>query len=77
MNKEQIVNKQFTRAALGYDMAEVDSFLDEIIRDYDVTRQELEVARLRVKMLVEELEHVRAQARERQGAAQPHEGENK
>ncbi len=59
MNKDQIVNKQFSKAFLGYDVAEVDAFLDEIVRDNDRARQELDVARLRIKMLAEELEHAR------------------
>lgn len=56
MNRDVIINKTFTRAFLGYDAGEVDSFLDEVIREFDRIKQELDVARLRNKMLLEELE---------------------
>lgn len=55
MNRDVIINKTFTRAFLGYDAGEVDSFLDEVIREFDRIKQELDVARLRNKMLLEEL----------------------
>lgn len=56
MNRDVIINKTFTRAFLGYDAGEVDNFLDEVIREFDRMKQELDVARLRNKMLLEELE---------------------
>ncbi len=56
MNKEKIVNKHFHRAILGYDVEEVDAFLDEVIRDMEHTEQELNVARLRIRILLGELE---------------------
>lgn len=56
MNRDVIINKTFTRAFLGYDAGEVDSFLDEVVREFDRMKQELDVARLRNKMLLEELE---------------------
>lgn len=59
MNRDVIINKTFTRAFLGYDAGEVDSFLDEVIREFDRMKQELDVARLRNKMLLEELERFR------------------
>ena len=59
MNRDVIINKTFTRAFLGYDAGEVDSFLDEVIREFDRIKQELDVARLRNKMLLEELERFR------------------
>ena len=55
MNRNTIINKSFTRAFLGYDAAEVDSFLDDVIREFDTMRHELDVARLRNKMLLDEL----------------------
>ena len=64
MNRDVIINKTFTRAFLGYDAGEVDSFLDEVIREFDRMKQELDVARLRNKMLLEELERFRESAAE-------------
>lgn len=54
---EEIINRQFSRAFWGYDIGEVDEFLDEIIRGNERAEQELEIAQLRIKMLLEELEH--------------------
>ncbi len=64
MNRDVIINKTFTRAFLGYDAEEVDSFLDEVIREFDRIKQELDVARLRNKMLLEELERFHESAAE-------------
>lgn len=57
MDKQKIVNKHFQRAFLGYDVEEVDAFLDEIIRDMERADQELGIAKLRIRMLLEELEN--------------------
>ena len=54
---EEIINKQFSRAFWGYDIGEVDTFLDEIVRANERAEQELEIAQLRIRMLLEELEH--------------------
>ena len=62
MTRDVIINKVFTRAFMGYDAAEVDNFLDEVIREFDRMKQELDVARLRNKMLLDELERYRADA---------------
>ncbi len=64
MNRDVIINKTFTRAFFGYDAGEVDSFLDEVIREFDRIKQELDVARLRNKMLLEELERFHESAAE-------------
>ena len=53
---EDIVNKQFSRAFWGYDIGEVDEFLDDIVRSNERMEQELEVAQLRIKMLLQEIE---------------------
>lgn len=57
MDKERIINQHFHRSILGYDVEEVDAFLDEIIREMDRREQELGIARLRIKILLEELEN--------------------
>ncbi len=56
MDKQKIINKHFQRSFLGYDVEEVDAFLDEIIRDMERAEQEMGIARLRIRMLLEELE---------------------
>ena len=56
MNKDTIVNKHFQRSFPGYDVEEVDAFLDEIVRDMDRREQELGILKLRIKILLEELE---------------------
>jgi len=55
MDKAKIVNKRFRRSFLGYDIEEVDAFLDEIVRALDQRDQDAGVARLRIRMLLEEL----------------------
>ena len=57
IKSEEIINRQFSRAFWGYDIGEVDEFLDEIIRGNERAEQVLEIAHLRIKMLLEELEH--------------------
>lgn len=69
MNRDTIINKAFTRAFLGYDAGEVDSFLDEIVREFDRVKQELDVARLRNKMLLDELERFRNEEKAEKAAA--------
>ena len=39
---EEIINKQFSRAFWGYDIGEVDTILDEIVRANERAEQELE-----------------------------------
>ncbi len=56
MDKQKIINKHFSRAIMGYDVEEVDAFLDELIRDMDRADQELGVAKLRIRMLLGELQ---------------------
>lgn len=55
MQIQEIVNRKFSRAFQGYDIGEVDAFLDEIIRDMERMEQELQLLELRNKMLLEEL----------------------
>ena len=51
MQIQEIVNRKFSRAFQGYDIGEVDAFLDEIIRDMERMEQELQLLELRNKML--------------------------
>ena len=55
MQAKDIIDHKFSRAFRGYDIGEVDAFLDEIIRDQERMEQELQLLELRNKMLLEEL----------------------
>lgn len=74
---EEIINKQFSRAFWGYDIGEVDAFLDEIVRANERAEQELEIAQLRIKMLLDELGHYtgKKEAEPEQKDAEPQEPE--
>ena len=62
MQIQEIVNRKFSRAFQGYDIGEVDAFLDEIIRDMERMEQELQLLELRNKMLLEELARANVQS---------------
>jgi len=59
---QEIINRKFSRAFQGYDIGEVDAFLDEIIRDMERMEQELQLLELRNKMLLEELARANVQS---------------
>ena len=44
MEREDIINKKFPHSFWGYDVTEVDLFLDEVIRELDRLHNELEMA---------------------------------
>ncbi len=44
MEREDIINKKFPHAFWGYDVTEVDLFLDEVIRELDRLHNELDMA---------------------------------
>ena len=46
MTRRDIINKRIPHAFFGYDVAEVDLFLDEVIRELDRIHNELEIASL-------------------------------
>lgn len=62
MDKNEIVKKQFSRAFRGYDIVEVDAFLDEIIREFDRYGREKELLQLKIEGLEAQLakEHKKA-----------------
>ena len=41
MKKSDIIEKQFNRAFWGYDIVEVDQFLDEIVKELEHMEQEI------------------------------------
>ncbi len=55
MHAKEIIEHKFSRAFRGYDIGEVDAFLDEILRDQERLEQELDLLEVRNKMLLEEL----------------------
>ncbi len=75
LKAQEIVNKQFSRAFWGYDIGEVDEFLDDIVRMSEVMEQELELAQLRIKMLLEEIKQYTGKEAEAEAAAVPAETE--
>ena len=46
MNKDDIIKKEFSHSFWGYDVIEVDLFLDEVIRELDRLRNELDIMAL-------------------------------
>lgn len=52
-----IHNKQFTRKFKGYDEDEVNGFLDQVIKDYELSIRESTDSRAEVKRLEERLGH--------------------
>lgn len=55
MKREDVINKRFSRAFFGYDVAEVDAFLDELIRDMDAMYKARELDAVRIKTLIDEV----------------------
>ncbi|MEA5059598.1 MAG: DivIVA domain-containing protein [Candidatus Pelethousia sp.] len=55
MRAKDIIERKFSRAFRGYDVSEVDAFLDEILRDQERMEQEMQLLELRNKMLLDEL----------------------
>ena len=64
MQAKEIIAHQFSRSFRGYDIAEVDAFLDEIVRDQERIEQELQLLELRNKMLLEELAREKVKGQE-------------
>lgn len=55
MNITDIANRKFSRAVMGYNISEVDAFLDEIAKDLERREQDLKLLELRNEMLIERL----------------------
>lgn len=56
MEVSDIVSKRFSKSLYGYNVEEVDLFLDEIIHTLEKEKQEKELMVMRIEALVEELE---------------------
>ena len=55
MKKSDIIDKQFNRALWGYDIVEVDQFLDEIVKELEHMEQENKLLELRNQMLLDRM----------------------
>ncbi len=55
MKKSDIIEKQFNRAVWGYDIVEVDQFLDEIVKELEHMEQENKLLELRNQMLLDRM----------------------
>ena len=61
LTPQEISSKEFGKAVFGgYDMAPVDSFLEEIVKDYSDLYKENAVLKNKMKVLVEKIEEYRA-----------------
>lgn len=61
LTPQEISNKEFAKAVFGgYDMAPVDSFIDDIAKDYADLYKENAVLKNKLKVLVEKIEEYRA-----------------
>jgi cell division initiation protein len=56
MRSDDIVKARFSKAFRGYDVQEVDLFLDEIIRTLDELEQERNILLTRIDALLTQLE---------------------
>lgn len=61
MFKQEIIDKKFSRAFQGYDIAEVDYFLDELYRELSFRDREEAALQEQIRELREELEALHAQ----------------
>ena len=51
MDRNDVIKKEFPHAFLGYDVAEVDLFLDEVIREFDRLHNEIDVLNFKLEQL--------------------------
>jgi len=55
MKISDIANRKFSQAFMGYNISEVDEFLDEIAKDIERREQDIKLLELRNEMLIERL----------------------
>lgn len=63
MTNEEILNKSFNRAISGYNIIEVDSFLDDVLKEVEKRDNEREHLEARVKVLQDEVRWLQARVR--------------
>ena len=64
MKRIEIINKENPHAFSGYDVTEVDLFLDEIIREFDRLHNELDIAAFNAEAAREREEKLKAKIAE-------------
>ena len=62
LSTKDILNKQFKRSFRGFDIEEVDAFLDLIIRDYDTFQKEISFLQSENERLVNKVDELSKQA---------------
>lgn len=60
MNRNDIIKRKFSHAFFGYDVEDVDLFLDEIIREMDRVHNELDIETLKAEAARQREEKLRA-----------------
>ena len=60
MTNEEILNKKFTRTISGYNIIEVDEFLDEVLHELELRDTEKEHLVSRVEVLNDEIKWLQA-----------------
>ncbi len=62
MNRQDIIKRKFSHSFFGYDVEDVDLFLDEIIREFDRIHNELDIAELKAEGARQREEKMRRRA---------------
>lgn len=62
LKTKDILNKQFKRSFRGFDIDEVDAFLDQIMRDYDTFQKEIHALQLENERLLNKVDELSKQA---------------
>lgn len=55
MNAYDIINKRFSKAFRGYDMEEVDAFLDEIVVEFEKIKHDRDMMVVRIEALLDRI----------------------
>jgi len=68
LSTKDILNKQFNRSFRGFDIEEVDAFLDQIIRDYDAFQKEISYLQSENERLLNKVDELSKQTSVPKGA---------
>jgi DivIVA domain-containing protein len=58
MDSKDIISKKFSRVFRGYDIQEVDAFLDEVVRDYERYEKDNRLMVQRIQALLDEIDRL-------------------
>lgn len=75
VNRDDVINKRFSRSFCGYNMREVDEFLDELINELDALHQLKQMDTVRIRTLLNELERRQRTDKPKDAAAKHGEAE--